>query len=74
MALICFLASARHVIPEPYTGIQSEGKYIAAIGAEASSGDLRIVLVDDCSKALPSRCVPDSTAKMLADLSNTVAS
>jgi hypothetical protein len=64
VSLIGLLASAGDVVPQTNAGVECMCEDIAAIGGESGRRYGGIVFVDNGSKALTCRCVPDSTISL----------
>lgn len=61
VALIRLLDAACDIVPESDAVVEVESEHESSIGGEADAGHGWVVLVNECSEALPGGSVPDST-------------
>lgn len=60
MALICFFAGARDIVPESNTRVERKSEDVAAIRRESDCCHGEIIFVNESPEALTSCRVPDS--------------
>lgn len=61
VALVRLLDTACDVVPQADAVVKVKSEYESSVGGKADAGHGWVVLVDECSEALPGRSIPDST-------------